>query len=275
MGSHLIVDGARIYARGLHVISWMEDPRLRLRSPEDCRPRLVGTWIRYIVVHTTKGLTPQPIIAGYGPAVEAGLRCSRYWANDGRNASAHLVVDHDGVVAQTADVVRTVAYGCPSWNADGVHIEIYQGGNGELYEEQLQATVLLVDVLTAALGIQRQVPHQYTGTIPRWERGDETVVGVIGHRDAARNRGAGDPGNAIFNRLGLAGYEAWDFALPNSTEGSRTVWRQRQRELGLAPDGIPGKKTVAALRDSGRHHGLWVPRPGDGKILAVDPPLVS
>jgi hypothetical protein len=270
VGTGVIVNGTRELVLGVDVENWLDNPVLRLTRGEDFAPG-ARAWLRAIVLHTTKGLAGASL-AGFGPPVDAGFRCARYWSSDGRQAGAHLVVDHDGAVSCLADLGNETAYHCPRWNTCSVGIELYQGGAGELYEGQLDVCVRLVDWLTRRFGIQRQIPHQYVRALERFLQGEESVVGVIGHRDAARNRGVGDPGNAIFNRLGLAGYEPLNFEVRDDLER----WRQRQRELGLPKDqvdGIPGPITVAALRARGKPGrrgeriplpaGLWVPRPGD------------
>jgi hypothetical protein len=263
-GSGLIINGKPKLVPGLDITNWLDNPVLRLRKGEDCTDRAPGTWIRIIVLHTTKGLAGGPPMPGIGPSVKAGERTARFWSGDGRQAGTHLVVDHDGKVFCLADIVAETAYHCPKWNTCSVGIELYQGASGELYEGQFDACVRLLDVLTAELRIQRQIPHRYIGPIDRFVAGDATAVGVIGHRDAARNRGSGDPGNAIFNRLGLAGYEPVDY----DQRMDLAEWRKRQAKLGMAvADGIAGPKTADVLEAAGRPHGLWVTRPGDQASL--------
>lgn len=260
MGSGFVIDGKRIRVAGLDVTSWQDDPRLRLVMGEDGSRRKPSAWIRAVVLHTTKGLRGGAPLPGFGRPVSAGLRCARYWSTDGRRAGAHIVVDHDGAVTCLADLALEVANHCPEWNAHSVGIELYQGAKGELYEGQLDVCVAVCDFLTRTFGIQRQIPHQYLGALARFLPGDSSVVGVIGHRDAAKNRDWGDPGNAIFNRLGLAGYESLNFDAREDLD----VWRRRQRDLGIPKgDGIPGPRTITVLRELGRPHGMWVPRPGD------------
>jgi murein L,D-transpeptidase YcbB/YkuD len=69
----------------------------------------------------------------------------------------------------------------------------------------------------------------------------------------SRHRGAGDPGDHLFEKLRAAGFEAFDF---EAGEDLR-AWKQRQRSLGLQADGIPGQRTCQALRQAGHPHGLW------------------
>ena len=263
----LICNGREEPVKGLDCTHHVEMPALALRIGEDARPRPTSTWIHAIVLHSTRGVPggedhrPQKILPGLGPSTDGGQRVARFWSRDGRQAGAHLVVDFDGTVWQTCDLVTVAAYHCPGWNQASIGIELVQGRDAELYEGQLDACVRLVDWLTRRFSIQRQIPHQYVGPIRRFiDHGPDDVVGVVGHRDCARNRGPGDPGSRIFYALGRAGYEPLNFELAED----RDETRRRQRTLGMAnADGIAGPKTVAALKAAGYARGLWVRRPGD------------
>jgi hypothetical protein len=276
MGTGFICNGAVEPAAGLDVTNFVDMPRLALAHGEDYCHRSTDTWIHAIVIHSTKGLpggghdTPQDIRPGFGPAIGAGERVARFWSRDGRQAGAHLVVDFDGSVWQTTDLISSAAYGCPGWNKCGIQIEIYQGGSAEFYVSQLEAVVRLVDWLTRRFSIQRTIPHRYVGPIRRFtDHGPDDFVGVLGHRDAARNRGPGDPGSKIFYMLGDAGYQALNLDLSEDRDALRRV--QRSLGMGDDADGIPGPKTVAALKAAGYAHGLLVRRPGDDP----SPPVVA
>jgi hypothetical protein len=271
MGSGFVIASKRIRVPGLEVTSWLDDPSLALRYAEDYCHRSPAAWIRAIVIHTTKGLPgcasdpPQVLLDGLGPSVDAGHRVARYWSTDKRQAGAHLIIDHDGAVFQTVDLRTGCAYHCPGFNTGGIGVELYQSQRGELYKGQLEVAVRVIDFLTAAFHIQRMVPHRYVKAVQRMVDGGANVTGVIGHRDAARNRGPGDPGSHIFYYLGSAGYEDVDYDL----DKDRELWRPRQRELGVIPaDGIAGLDTAKALMAAGRPHGLWVERPGDRDAVA-------
>ena len=146
------------------------------------------------------------------------------------------------------------------------------GSDAEMYDGQLDVVVQLCDWLTRRFGIQRQIPHRYVGPSRRLMIPEQLlgVVGVLGHRDLTNRRGPGDPGNAIMNKLGKAGYEPLDF----DQRADLDTWRRRQRGLGITKgvDGVPGPITVRFLRAKGRGKGeahvplpagLWVVRPGD------------
>jgi hypothetical protein len=270
-GSGFVVDGkVELPSGALDVWNWIDNPILRLRKGEDVRARRT-VWIRQVVLHTTKGIPggtdqrAQDIRAGLGPFTNAGETCSRWWSKSPESAGAHLVVDHDGKVYCLADLLTEAAQHAAHANQTSIGVEIYQGREAELYEGQLQVVVEVCDWITRRFGIQRQIPHRYLGPVRRLMDDVADVVGVVGHRDLTRTRGSGDPGMGIFNRLGLAGYEPFDYSLGED----RDVWRRRQRALGIDPaDGIAGPATVQRLRQAGHLHGLWVARPDDEELVA-------
>lgn len=261
----LVIDGKSENVAGLHAISYLDDPNIpRLSKGRDARPRSTR-WIRGIVLHTTKGIPGgrdkrrQEIRPGFGPGGDRGERVARYWSSDPKQSGAHLVADFDGLITQLADLQLECAYHAGPVNDVTIGIEIYQGGDAELYESQLDVTVHLIDFLTRRFGIQRQMPFEYDGVQPRLEAGGRNVVGVYGHRDVTGTRGHGDPGDAIFDHLRAAGYEGNDLRSNNDLRR----WENRQKLLGIDSDGIPGPATVRALAAAGRKHGMWVARPGD------------
>jgi hypothetical protein len=243
-------------------VSFVERPEYRIVDVS----RRPDVRVRAIVLHTTRGASPQPIRDGYGKG-GAALANVQQWNRETRDASAHLLVDRDGTVYQTADLVSDEAWHATSVNPVSVGIEICQGSDGSLYRGQLGVAVALVHWLTDALGIQRQIPHAYTGEVPRLASGGRDVVGVYGHRDQTRRKGIGDPGDIVFELLAAEGYERFDLRAGQDLD----TWRARQRDLGIAADGIPGPATVAALRAKGKRGGLWieVPEPATGLVSAA------
>jgi hypothetical protein len=255
----VVINGIQEPVPGSRVTSWHTDPGLRLGG-EDRRLRRTR-WIRGIVLHTTKGIPggtdhrQQIILPGYGPDTNADNRSARLWSTDGRGAGAHLVVDHDGQVSCLADLLLEAAYHAGPVNEVTIGIELYQGNAAELYEGQLEAVVHLCNWLTARFGIQRQIPVlNHKSVISRCSLGAEDVVGVYGHRHVTTNRGPGDPGDAVFERLAAAGYETFDFAAGADLD----LWTIRQKSMGVTPaDGIPGPATLEALRAAGYPDGLF------------------
>ena len=248
---------------GIEIRSWQNDPLLRL-SIDDYRRR-PKTALKQIILHTTKGIpggkirTPQKILPGLGPDTKRDERLAQMWSMDNRRAGAHLAVDFDGSVACFADIQTDMTFHAGNVNAQSIGIEIYQGSHGELYEGQLEVVVRLADYLTKHFSIQRQLHMPYgRQALKRGLKHGFDMVGVFGHRDVSNRRGAGDPGDRIMEMLIEAGYESFNFAYNEDKD----VWKQRQKDLGVLADGVPGEKTVIALRPM-KKHGLWVNRPGD------------
>lgn len=235
-------------------VDYLQDPRFRI-GPTD-RTHRNESWVRGIVLHTTHGAYPQPLKPGLGVGGSA-LANLRYWNSSADYASAHLLIDRDGVVYQTADLFLEETWHATTVNAVTIGVEICQGSDGSLYQRQIDVAVALCDFLTARFGIQRQIPAPYEGKpITRLVAGGRDFVGVYGHRDQTVNRGRGDPGDLVMSALRAAGYEQYELARGEDL----IVWKARQAELGLKADGIPGKRTCASLLAAGHQDGMWVAR---------------
>jgi hypothetical protein len=280
MGSGLIIDGQRVLVPGIDVTNYLDDPRLCL-DPSDYRTRSgrERSWVHLVVMHTTGGipggkdLRPQVILPGFGPPSGGGERIVASWTNDkDRPGGAHLVVDFDGTAYCCADLVRDATYHAEKANGCSVGIEVVQGhAQAELYQSQIDVAARLALAICRLLPvpIQWQVPRSYHGgPVKRFAsslagRGPflTDVVGLVGHRDLTASRGAGDPGDAVMRALWTAGCEQFDF---DAGEDLAT-WKVRQEMLGIgSPDGIPGPRTVAALRSASHPEGIWqVPRSSD------------
>lgn len=266
MGSGFVLNRRAELADGLIVQNFLDNHHLhlarddqRLRSVEEQR------WVRSIVLHTTGGIPGGPsderqqvIHPGFGPSSRAGERIVADWTHDhSRPGGAHLIVDFDGIVYCCADLIAVAAYHAGLANAFSVGIEIAQNQDGSLFDRQLDVVVMVVDWLTARLGIQRQIPRSYEGKPAPRLTGHMIDTGVFGHRDVSEKRWKGDPGDAIFDKLKAAGYESFDFARAEDI----LCWRKRQFDLGMSPtDGMPGPKTRDALLAAGKRDGLWVER---------------
>jgi hypothetical protein len=257
----VIIAGREHELPGLTIHNWRDAPDLR-RGVEDGQQRR-ARWIQSIVCHTTRGIPggddqrPQTIRPGAGRNLSAALAVAKFWRRDQRRRSgAHLVIDTDGSVGCLADLATEEMFhaGSRGVNSRSIGIECYQFADGSIYERTLEACVALCDALCQHFGIQRQFHWPYrNGPFARLSRGGADCAGVFGHRDVSDLRGAGDPGDHLFERLRAAGFESFDF---EAGEDLR-VWKQRQRSLGLQADGIPGQQTCQALRQAGHPHGLW------------------
>jgi hypothetical protein len=260
----LIIAGVDREVEGLIVRNWFDEPKLRLKS-EDMVLRPL-TWIRAIVLHTSKGIPggkdkrPQKILEGFGPDTNRDVRMAQMWAEDDRHAGAHLVCDHDGTFGCLADLVHEAPFHAGRVNKHTIGIEMYQGGDAELYKGQLENVVKMVDFLTRCFGIQRQIHMPYLNRpLTRLKANGEGVVGVYGHRDCSNRRGRGDPGDSIMEMLVAAGYEVYNMELEEDVK----IWKGRQLKLGITADGIPGPETVKALKKAGKKHGIMIERSGD------------
>jgi hypothetical protein len=277
----LIIGGRAVQVAGLQCLSWHDDPRLRVRITQDGARRSPTSWVRQIILHTTLGIpggknqTPQTIRWGIGRPSDVAANVAHWWSTSPASAGAHLVVEFDGRVACLADLADEMTYHAGTCNGTSIGIEIAQATDGSMFRGQLECTLRLVDFLTLAFGIQRQYHAPYKGPIARLQRGGADCVGVFGHRDQTAARGLGDPGDAIFDCLRDAGYEAFDFGRGDDL----AIWRDRQAKMPgpnktdfrrWAVDGVPGPRTrdrIAAMDD--RICGLWVPRPGDAIDVAA------
>lgn len=259
----LVINGKDVPVEGLSILNYRDAPRLRLRvghvdGGNDGRKRTATP--QSIILHTTKGIpggsnkTPQTLRPGRGPHTRAEERVARFWSTDPRSSGAHMVVDADCSMACLADLELVEAYHASGpINARSIGIEVYQDASGALWAEQLEAVADLVDALTLLFGIQRTIPDAYRGELERLRAGGRDFYGVIGHRDCTDTRGRGDPGDFIFEVLARRGYERRNLAAGEDLE----VWKERQRELGVVADGIPGPRTCQALLARGYRGGLW------------------
>ena len=272
MGSGLILNGVRVPVLNIDVVSFLDDPRLRL-APGDMRQRnpKEKSWVHLVVMHTTGGipggkdLRPQVIKPGLGQSTGGGERIVASWTHDtDRPGGAHLVVDQDGRAYCCADLVTEAAYHAERANGCSVGIEVVQGhAEPDLYQGQLDAAAALALAVCRLMPvpIQWQIPTAYKGPVPRFTlslvaAGEPLadVVGIVGHRDLTANRGSGDPGDAMMDALAKAGCERFSFT---GTEDLYT-WKQRQKNLGVwFADGVAGPQTVAELRAKGYVDGIW------------------
>jgi len=247
----------------VYIQNYTDDPALS-RGKEDGRARRTR-WVRMQINHTTKGIpggsnrTPQTLRPGAGPDQGREFKVAKYWSGSEKQSGAHTIIDTDGSVGQTADLLTVAMYHAGAVNEYSVGHEIFQESDGGIWEATIESCVAMNLLICQMMGIQLQIHRPYQGPITRLRTGGKDCVGIFGHHDVTSNRGPGDPGEFIKDYLVGAGAEAFDF----DAEEDKAVWAERQRELGVDDDGVPGPQTVAALREAGYRHGVWALGKGD------------
>lgn len=241
----LIIDGKVIKVPGVHIDNMLTASWARLH-PNDCRRRDPDEWIRQVIVHTTKGISPSITLPGIGPSHRDKV-VADYWYCEQRSSAAHIVIDSDGTAACLCDLRTTVAYHATSANRWSVGIEVYQhrqiNGIGAVYQAALHALVAVCDVLSKELLIPRQIPRWYRKGEPlaRFVHdGGSNLAGFFGHRDQTIDRSEGDPSDGVMMALHNARYQRLDFVRGEDLH----VWRQRQKAMGINADGLAGPQTM-------------------------------
>lgn len=266
----LILNAKKFDIPNLEVKSWLDGVPW-IKEITDFNLRTL--FVRLIIVHTHKGVKGK-LLPGMGVGSGAASSLVRYQVNTERKVSWDYTIDSNGVVYCQNDPVKKYSWQAGSVNPLSFGIEIVQQENGDVYEGQIEKAVLLIDALTALLGIQRQICWDSTKNAPRANLcqrlvdGGSSVVGIAGHRNQSKDRGPGDPGDFIYLALQKAGYDCFDL---NHGEDIDT-WKGRQQALGMAAsdcDGVAGPKTVEKLKAAGYPRGLWVSRPVDSLIATI------
>ena len=247
----LIIDGREELVPGLEIVNYHDHPEYRLNAPEDMRARKYRD-VRSVGLHNTKNVETS-VVAGTGPETHLEDRITRLWSLDKRHAGAHLAVDWDLTVVCMADLLRDAAYHASSMNEFSIGIEIYEDGNGRVYEDQLATVAQLVLWLCARFGIQLQMPSVFCDQeISRIVAGGRNFYGIFGHCHQYHGKRF-DPGRDIFRRLKREGVVERDFTSGEDLK----FWKIKQQDLRVFMDGIPGPLTTDALRAAGYQDGLW------------------
>ncbi len=119
----LLVNKQQIPVQGLATINPNDADWCRL-DPKDCAQRSTS-WVRQIILHTTKGGWPQDVRAGRGGGSKT-MRVAEMWRGDLSPSGAHIVIDNDGTVACLCDLATTIACHATVSNAWSIGIEMYQ-----------------------------------------------------------------------------------------------------------------------------------------------------
>lgn len=259
----IIINSKKFEIPGIKTVCWADaGSKIKYVTDKDNRAKT----IRGIVIHTHEGKLNRVLKPGLGPNTTMDDRLASYQTNTDRYVSWDYTIDLNGDVTCQNDPAVHYTWHGNNTNPYTLGIELIQESDGSLYDHQLDKVVLFLDFLTNKLGIQRQIPWDKTKNepvltqIPRIRDGNgQNVVGIYGHVNITSQRGIGDPGSHIFNKLKAAGYEGFEL---NKNEDVDT-WKARQTQLGLTADGLPLKDTVEKLKISGNKSGLFVERPID------------
>lgn len=286
----LLIENKLVPVAGLNILppAVVGGPLWAWLDPGDYAPRRTP-WVRQIIVHTTGGHWPQPVLPGAGKPGHA-REIADMWRGADRgggervHSAAQLIVDFDGTVVCLCDLFRCAAYHAEASNAFSIGIEMCTTPRGEIYEATLKAAAKLIDALCWPLfPIPRQMPRgpyrnepiarmevelvsgvvtpDRTTSGHRRQLGGPGLCGVFGHRDNTSERGAGDPGDAIWKELDLLGFERLDY----HTFEDITAGKERQAFLNskgarLIVDGQVGPKSLLAAENQGYARWRDVPR---------------
>jgi hypothetical protein len=172
--------------------------------------------IEQVGVHTTSGkrgcavaLGPDgsPLVA----AEETVWRFARYYAKkDSRHASCQLWIGSTGLVLCTVDLGSERAWHIGPLNGKCIGIEMEQRADGTVHEATYRAAEILVPWLCRRFAVPMRVPARGGKPIAGVCKNVAAYRGVLGHRNATTNRGPGDPGSVVFERLMALGFEGVD-----------------------------------------------------------------
>lgn len=260
----------------LESLSFKQNPKFAFTNPKHSALRTT-TWPRNICLHTRMGLLPPKILSTTPNRRWDEIVAPRQSSND-TAVSWHVSIDADGTFVCHLDLVLARGFHAGQCNDVSIGIEMFQEADGTMYEATFDTCVKVCDAICIEMGIARAIPApDERGILRRFAnpknsvlnrsirlahlpggRAGEDFVGVWGHRNGTRNRGAGDPGDEIFKWLQEAGFKAFSL----DADEDIAFWKDVQkRVLKWDPkycDGIPGPMTVAALKDMGFSDGLYL-----------------
>jgi hypothetical protein len=254
-------------------------PQMTWSSPRDSRV------LRGVMAHTSMGL-PVVVMPGARDSdadLHQAVRQGRPLNADGSGVAGYdFLVGASGRVVQTNDPGQRATVHGHTGNHRFVGVGMMQTSKGVVQTAQLASAAALIDILTFCLVLPRQTyvssvnGAPFSGRLEALEQSSGArLAGVIGHRNAwikgksgrmGAAKGAGDPGDPLFNELLRNGYEA------RSVGDDEAVWRERQLRLGIAPaqcDGIVGPATRLALKQRGLPPDMFPARPIDARLVAA------
>lgn len=269
----LILNGIKHPTPNLKTVSWLDPEASQMKIKEVTDKNKRTTWIRSIVCHTVHGLLGK-LLPGEGPDTKLDERYANYQVTTDRDVSWDFTCDLNGDWIIQNDPLKYFTWHATSVNPHTCGFEFIQKDNGDLYEGQVAKAVLFIDILTAKLGIQRQIPWDFVNNKPNLKpiqriagvNHGKDVIGIYNHSNQTANKGPGDCGPWLPKALKEAGYELFNF--DNSDD--IIAWKKRQKDIlgftDLEADGIAGPKTVQTLKSKGYKNGMYIQRPIDSLI---------
>lgn len=211
----LIVDGVDIPTK-YECLNWITNPREiknvvtvgkhgKPRPPE--YPDPLG-----VCLHNFTGT--RKLIVESAPRSEArSFAVARMFANpNGRKASCHLIVTAASRVLQLADLKKHTTFHAGMCNGWSLGIESQKDKDYVMTEPCIDTTVDLCIDLANIFNIPKVIPADDRDPF----RAEDKVIasinkthpyyGFFGHRNCSVNRGPGDPGDVIFERLLAKGW---------------------------------------------------------------------
>lgn len=165
-----------------------------------------------VCLHNFTGSRQVIVAPGKGSEVRS-FAVARMFANPkGRKASCHLIITAAGRVLCLADLKQHKTFHAGLCNDWSIGIEIQKDKDFKMYEACLDTAVEVCEDLHNIFSIPKIIPADNKNSLVV-EEGFMPMItkvkpykGFFGHRNCSTNRGPGDPGNTIFERLLLKGW---------------------------------------------------------------------
>lgn len=216
----LVFDGKKVDIEGIESASFLDDKKYAFTNKRDFTVRKVKP--QSICLHTRMGVWPQILVNETKDRRWDELGVKRASADE-RVASWHISIDSDGSFVCHLDLITIEAYHCSQVNPYSIGIEMYQELDGTITEATLNTAAKICETICNELSIAKQFPSS-NSIIVEFARPDgkahktkkraymagglsgKEFFGVFGHRNATRNRGKGDPGDLVFDKLAKLGF---------------------------------------------------------------------
>ena len=259
------VDYAIVNKKPLHI------PGLRIRHYEGEAalqrwgyPR-GGYRVDKIGLHNIRGDWPE-VLTEESRDTQTDEAIARMFDEDDRSGT-HFIIDGDGSIVQVADPGTRLCYHihAPAWNRTSIGIEWAKYADGAITVPSLEAGNKLCQALCISFWIPMTIAA-YDGVFNREVAEDDPHFAGLGpHCLVTNKRGKGDCGLIIPRYLVKNGpFEVLDVRVDSTGESEYTrIYKKRQTEVGVHPDGWPGIAFRNACKAAGYQHGIYQLGKGD------------